>query len=494
MRKKAKREVTNIAYTVMSYIICAYTVFATIVNILNMMEIPFFPELMKPTFWGSSLLSLLVVLYELIQATQNNEILKKIRPYIMGILIADIVSACRFPLCLVLLLVLGYFMISDFQKLYDTQKAALTFLTACIGIEVYSVIYLLLENVSNNSIHSFLQSVGPDALFVLSAIVYGTAANSLAPKADVASASVSESNGFAYKKIVQKLKAICKWFPANSTRIGQYVGYGICIISIALFFYYTLSVEISTRKVEASTEALYVLKHCGDPTLALTAIETEDPTVFKVSFERYEGKNNQKIYFAEISKNIYHLFFHEPTCTLETSENGELYATSENISSPQEWIGEIYEDEITVIRLLAMSETPLRYSLSDNSNTQFIVSAESNSEDSECFIMKRTIADEFITRMASNYFAEFKPTILMETIFVLFGKWTWLLFIILVLVIFSIIYSRRFIGDKFAALAITLLLYALAYESVYTFTLFYATFGVRCYYCYRIHNLQKRDI
>lgn len=504
-------------YMTIEYIIATYTIAATVFNLLNMAGVMhFYSWIMKPTFFGSGLLVLLLLQYGLIHANRKNKILEKIRPYIMGIIVAGIVSSCRLSLCYVLLLVLGYFLFSGFQKKYSMQEAALMLLTACVGIEIYSVMGLLQESAFENSVGIFLQSVGPDVLFVLAAIIYGIAVKSLpkeetgeteseravAEKAegaaetdtdkenkDITEETSEESeqkhHGIRISdKVLEKLKEVFMRIPLSPSALVRYGGGALCIVAAGLFLYYAIAVGISVRKIGVNEEEVYLLEHCEDDSLVLTVTETENPSVYNVSFEKYEGRNNQKVFFREIGEDIYQIVFLESGCALEVNEEYGLCATPAKESAFQWWVKEVYKEEPKLVRFLDVYGIPLYYSISSESKESVEVSVGNDSGGYELFVMEKTIWDEYATRMVISHYEEFMPTILLETVIVLCGGWAWIIFVLTVLAGFLIIYLRRIIGDKLAALYAVLFLYMLAYESVSAIILLYVTFGIQCYYAY----------
>ena len=527
--KSLKKIEAGEVYMTIEYIIVIYTIAATVFNLLNMAGVMhFYSWIMKPTFFGSGLLVLLLLQYGLIHANRKNKILEKIRPYIMGVIVAGIVSSCRLPLCYVLLLVLGYFVFSGFQKKYSMQEAALMMLAACVGIEIYSVMGLLQENTFDNSVGIFLRSVGPDVLFVLAAIMYGVITKSLSKEETGETESEREAAGNAetaletdadkedqditmdsaeeneqklcdkkmsdkVNKALEKLKEVFGRIPVAPGVLVRYGGGALCAVAAGLFLYYAIAVGISVRKIGVSEEEVYLLEHCEDDSLVLTVTESENLPVYNVSFEKYEGRNNQKVFFREIGENIYQIVFLESGCALEVNEEYGLCATPAKESAFQWWVKEDYKEEPKLVRFLDVYGIPLYYSILSESKEGVTVSVGNDSGGYELFVMEKTIWDEHATRMAVSHYEEFMPTILLETVIALFGRWTWIIFVLMVVAGFLIVYLRRIIGDKLAALYEVLFLYMLAYESVSAIVLLYVTFGIQCYYAYTYKKQKRSD-
>jgi len=550
MGKFLKKIKLDEMYMTMEYIIVIYVVLITVVNLLNTVGIlQFYSWFMKPTFFGSSQLVLLLLQYVLILANRKNKILEKIRPYIMGIMAAGIISACKLPLCLMLLTIIGYFLITGFQKRYSVQEAACMILVTCVGMEVYSIVMLLQENGIGNSIGNFLESVGPDVLFVLAAVVYGivvkepseeeaasgtkeaieeeipdlTVESEVMQKkleaieqdidiADLESiegiTEVSNKKSKSKKtskkkskgkkksartaKIVRRFVDLWRWLSGNSRKVARYGGCALCVLSVGSLLYYAISVGIGTRKIEISEEEVYILEHYEDPSLVLTATETDSPNVYSVSFEKYEGGNNQKVCFREVGDNIYQIMFLEPGYVLEVDEQNELHAVPMDDLSAQWWTKEINEGEQKLGRFLSVQGSPLCYgSLPENKEVS-TVSVRKDSGGNEQFIMERTIGDAFATRMVFKHYEEFMPTLLIESVLALLGRGAWLFFVMMVLIVFGIVYLRRIVGDKLAALYGFLFIYMFAYESISTIMLLGVTFCIQCYYAYTYKRARRQ--
>lgn len=543
----------DIVYMAIEYFITIYAVLVTIINLLNMSGVTeFYSWFMKPTFAGASQLILILLQYGLITANRKNKILEKIRPYFMGIMAAGIVSAGRLPLCLLLLLMTGYFLTSGFQKRYQEAEAALVLLVASVGIEVYSIVALLQDSTAAGLAGGFLESVGPDVLFVLAAVLYGLAVKDpseeafleeaegqdrnmrpdgeeeegdrkeneefSAEEADKTAESVQEDSAenktagkwFLKKRTGRKKqrKQEAGWFgkvcrrcreamelvKSNCGRIVRCAGNALCVVSAGLFLYYGISVGIGARKCTLNQEEVYLLRHCEDASMVLTAAQTDTPGVYQVSFERYEGQNSQKVFFQEVGENAFRIGFVKYGCVLDAGGEAGLCAAPVKAEGTQLWFKEYYEGEgdRKLGRFICVDGTPLCYSGISEAGEVSEVSVRSGSGLNEMFVLERTITDEFSTQMVYRHYDGFMPTILMESVIALLGGWVWLFFVLAAAAVFAIIYLRRVIGDKLAALYAALLVYMIFYESISAIVLLGAAFCIQCYYAYTKKSAARR--
>ncbi len=169
LRKLRAVEPQKVFQTI-EYVIVIYVSITSFLNMLTIAEIIKLDSgIMKSTFFGPSLLVLLLLQYVLLRANRSNDSLTRMRPTIMGLAAAGIVSTCSIPSSLILLVLVGYFLITGFGRKYDGKEAAFAFMAACLGIEFYSVAILMHTNGIESRMKDFMGSPWPDILLVLSA-------------------------------------------------------------------------------------------------------------------------------------------------------------------------------------------------------------------------------------------------------------------------------------------------------------------------------------
>jgi hypothetical protein len=384
--KTVQTDRTWLGMAVIEYGIAVYTVLATMIHLLNYAGIiDFQAGFMKATFFGPGLLILLVLEHE------------AIRPYIMGIMAADIVAAGSQPLFLLLIGVCGYFLLCGTQIAYRAKEWIQTLLTACVGMEVYSVAGLIQGKSAAGGPEKFLTSFWVDVLFVLAAAAYGIV--------DYQSERKTRKQK-KYRQILQK-KAPC---------LAKYAGMAVCVISLGLFAFYFVLTRIGSGIIAESTEEVYVAVNEEDSTLALTVTEDEE-TGTCLSYEVYEGKNNQKIRRQDLEDGVYQYTFLSSGYVLDAEADG-------------------------------------------------------------AFRLERTIADEYTTHLVSTYYDMFTPTVLMEVIYVLIGSWTWVVYVLCAGVLCAILYLRKITGEAFAFLSAVIWMYLLAYGAVSVMALFAMAYAV----------------
>lgn len=506
IRKWLKNVKWNELYMAMEYSVDIYALLVSVLNVLNITGlIQFNSWFMKPTFFGSSLLVLLLFQYGLINANRKNQILEKIRPYMMGLAVASIVSSCKTTLCYILLAVLGYFLLSGFQKKYGSREAALMALTACVGIEIYSIFSLMQANVDHNRVCGFLQSVAPDLLFVLTAVVYGII-NKGSRKEKISGTETEIEKGEPVEselvqeeqkktkefKVLKRLGVFYGWASDNLGKIVRYAGGAVCVFSISLLLYHALTLGICVHKIGVNSQDVYVLENCQDSSYVLTAVQTEDPTAYNIVFDKNEGKNNQKVLFNKQEDGTYQVTFLEFGCAMVINEGFGLYGTSLPDSTLNWHLEEVREGRTNMLRFINAQGTPLSYRwILDNEKYPTLL-AGNEVKEKQLFVVESTIWDEFATSVVAEDYNEFMPTKLIETIIAFFGRWVWVLFAMVVLTFTFTIYIRRIIGDRLAVLYGLLFLYMLAYESISVMVLLYITFGVQCHYAY-MYKKKKRS-
>ncbi len=496
VKDKLRRTNPEIIWMTVEYIIDIWVIITTIVNVLNLQEITSLHSVfMKPTFFGASLLTLLLLQYGLIRSNKGNKILNKIRPYAMALAAADVVSICNLSLCFMLLLLIGYFLVSGFSRKCPPREAALTLLLACAGIEIYSIVLLMQEKSSYAGVEAFLKSPWPDVLLAGAAFLYHITVHTVSTE-DGENVQSKRNTLWSKIKFPVILQNFSSWCRTESIRLTRWIGSAICIISLGLFLYFVISVGIGAQKISQNTEEVYLLEHCEDPSLVLTLEEDEDTGEYAFSFKKYMGTNNQKVHLHDAGNGMYQLIFLSPESAIGVKSNQTIpYADLDAYSSSQYWIKEFHDSEPNQCKFICSYEVPLCYNKLYKENYGLYIGIYN--DDCEFFILEKTVRDEFITRMAAIHRDEFMPTILMESCSALLGKWTSILFILIIAAFFGIIYLRRILGDKLAVLYALLFAYMLAYGAVSAMALLFLAIVLQCgcnYYRRSLKHLEKEGL
>lgn len=448
------------------YIIGIYGIVTAVINLLNIAGVTTVTTwCMKPTFFGVSLLLLLLLQYGLINANRKNMILVKLRPYVMGILAAGVVSTLSLPLCLLLALVMGHFLLSGFPNRYTAREALFVLLATCVCMEIYSIAMLLQGDVPERAMGRFMRFTGVDVFFILAAVIYCI--------------SVREPN-----KHFLRLRGRLAWFRDNPKRAVRSMGSALCVLSLGLFTFFAVTCAVGENKLADSQEEVYLLVNREDPSLALTVTKGEEEDSYILSFQEYEGTNNQKVQLINYDEDIYQLVFLEPECALTadlSTDLTELVLKAEPSAAPidQGWSRMVVNEVHNWYMWF-----PVEYGFLSGNEELSEVTFDVSSGDYEFFILKRTIEDEFVTHLLEQYRDEFAPTILMETVITLFGPFAGVIILLITLTLVMIIYLRRLIGDKLAALYAILFAYMVTYGAISTIILYFLVFGWQCYYCY----------
>lgn len=479
IKGKLKKLDPKIVSMAVEYIIDIWVILATILNLLNKYDISHFDFwLMKPTFFGQSLLVLLLLQYGLLRSNKQNQILNRMRPYVMGLIAADIVSACNLSLCLMLLLVIGYLLVSGFPKKCGAGEAAMTALLACVAIEIYGIAMLMQKGETEGCVAAFLKSAGPDVLLAVGALLYYLATRTDRTEEEEES---KESEGLLtrmWKGLEAKAKGLVERFEIDFRQVVRYAGGILCVVSLGLFLYFAVSVGVGVRKIANSAEEVYLLRHCEDPSYVLTVERDDETDTYGLSFEKYSGKNNQKICLRDTGEGMSRILFVESGYALGANEQMEPYADLEGEFSLHGWIREVRDGEQGLYRLVSGYGVPLCHGRLEKGVSNLAIGYYEGY--CEVFSMERTTEDEFATKMVADHRSEFMPTSLMETMSTLLGGWMSLLYIFITLLFFTIIYLRRIVGDKLAALYALLFAYMLAYGSISAILLHLAAVGFQC--------------
>lgn len=489
--------------TIVEYAIVIYTILTAIINSLNFAEIINFNTwFMKPTFLGPSLLILLLVQYSLISVNRQDQILVKIRPYIMGILTVGIISTCYIPLILMLILFAGYCLTSGYEKQYTAAESWLTILTACAGMEIYSIIMLIQGVTISGSVGRFLSSIWVDVLFVLVVVAFGIVTrDSHAKEEDECQDIDDHENPVEKRRRFSKQIKFLTMLKRNSQRIVRCIGVIFCTVSLGLFIFCFVISRIGVSRIAASSEEMYLLKNCEDTSLVLAVEEEKDTENYNVSFQKYKGMNNQKVQLVDTDDGFCQMVFVEPKCALEVemSEDNNViavYAAPMTDADTQKWSKVIWDKANAIYGYFSIYDIPLCYSMLDASNGKPIVSAQVGSGDYEIFTVEKTVSDEVITRIMSECYEAFTPTILIETVYILMGGWICVIFVLIVLALGVIWCCRRVLGDELAMVSAILFIYLLAYGAVSAILLFVCAFGLQCYcgYCKKCDEDRKRPL
>lgn len=477
---KLQKSDPQIACMAVEYVIDIWVTLVTVINLLNAFEITNLEFwLIKPAFFGQSLLVLLILQYGLLRKNRENYILNHLRPYVMGLMAADIVSVCNLPLCLMLLLAIGYLLASGFPKKCGAREAAMTALLASVAIEIYAIAMLMQKGETEGCVAVFLKSAGPDVLLVAGVALYYLA--SRAVKAD--GEKSKEGNGlFARirKGLEARAKRLAVRFHIDSRLLIRCVGIMICVVSLGLFLYFAVSVGVSARKIADSREEVYLLRHCEDPSYVLTIGHDDETDTYVLSFQKYSGSNEQKLCLRDTGEGMSRIMFLEPEYALGINEQMVPYVDSEGEFSLHGWIREVYDGERGRYRLISEFGVPLLHGRLKAGTSN--LSAGFQEDYCAIFDMERTTEDEFATKMVVNYRQEFMPASLMETMNTFMGGLTSLVYILIILIGFLTIYSRRIVGDKQAAMYVLLFAFILAYGSVSVILLHLAAMGFQCYH------------
>lgn len=471
------------------YIIAIYVILAAVLNLLMNVGVVIATGFLQPTFYGASQIAVILLQYGLISSNKQNKILLKMRPYVMGLAIAGILSSNDLTLGLLLLLLLGYFLMTGYGTKFNVKEAVFAALVACVGTEIYSVALLLSEGGSNAVSHGFMVSAWPDVLFVLTAIVYCVVNRDNEP-AEVTEAVEQEKSkkrkfkvSDKYIAYIEKAKGYIAWLKENSKLVSRYIGGSVCVLAVALFLFYFVGTNAGANKIANSGEEVYLLQHCEDTSLVLTLVEDKVNQTYVVEFQEYTGANNQKVRIEDCDNGLYRLVFVEPELAMEMvlDETGTKLSIGINPVADnfeQYWVKEAYMPEQKMYKLLCAYGVPLCYQMLTQAKGIPAVMLQPGTDGYEFFTLSRTVADEFATEMVWNYGEEFTPTLLLETMLGYLGGWAFVPFVLVVVLLYAMIYARRVVGDKPAVLYAVCFAYMLTYASVGVIVLYLLAIGL----------------
>lgn len=521
--------------TKLEYIISIYVALTVALNLLNTIgRISFVAWFMQPDFWGASLLIILLLHEGLFFSNKENLKLSKIRPYTVGLIAAGIVSTCNVPLIVLLLLVVGYFLITGYQSKFGLKECTLAAMVAFVGIEVYSIAMLMVSE--STELKGFFGSTWPDVLFALCVIIYcvvNKEGEQLVIDEDVAEKaeekSVDESNkheeasdnlGEASdkheektniieeksdkfeketskfeeksdkpekrKKITEKLTKIANsvsgWLQTNSGLIASCLGGGLCVLAVGVFAFYGVSVYVGAKKIANSEEEVYLLQHCEDTSLVLSMEKNAKNDTYTVVFREYTGANDQKIQLHDRGDGTYQLVFVESDYALEVTKEKKKYVlglNSRSDSAQQSWTKQEVSGQKTY-KFLCSYSVPLSYQKLKQAKGVPTVAVKTDNGGYEFFTLERTVSDELVTQMVQEYGEEMKPLLLRETLIGSLGDWFVVVLLAMITVLGVIIYSHKMVGVKPAVLYAVFFVFLAAYASGWAIVLFLLAWGFLC--------------
>lgn len=427
---------------IIEYLIAVYVLATNLINVLNQLDILSTDLwIMRRTFWGPSLVVLLLIQYLLI-AVNHDHSFGKLRPYIMGGMVAGIVSVGSMSMNLLLLFVLGCFVLDRVQKAQDIRKMLQCALIAAVGVEIYSVIMIIAASINGavSTESNFLYSLLPDCLLM------GT----------IAAQWLAEN----------KEKITWKHCPKEEN-VLRIAGYVFCFLAVSIFLVYSVTINIGTRKIQASTEEVYLLENCEDTSYVLTAVKNEATKEYELRFMEYVGTNNQKVRIEEGEDGLYHIVFLKPrkSIQLDITEEGEaeLSLVAKDNRMEQKWLVEERDTQQGVYGLRQASDYLLCYDYAVDGKIGEAINAEKDGNICSDFKRVSTLKSGFITESVARYEEDFKPTILMETLLTLLNGWIWVVCVLIIAVLLGILYVRKELGDMIALAMGVVFVWLMAY-------------------------------
>lgn len=432
-------------HLVIEYVISIYIIVANVINIWNKFaELPSELWIMEDNFWGPGLVVFLVIVYLLSSRNEGTKIIA-FRPYIMALAIAGIMSVRSLPLSLVLLFALGCMLVDGRDRLTVDKICNMALITAA-EIECYSIIDIASTAKQGTPVQGtlFLYSIFPDVLLVIALVVKLCTKN---------------------RKIAQFLKKHLK-----KETIFRCLGVVVCFFAVSLFLFYTTAINIGRKKVQESTEEVYLLEHYQDTSRVLSAVKNTADNGYTLQFADYTGANNQKIRLVKISDELYQLVFVDPelaiTLKIVDDQHGELSLETPEDKLTQKWVVDETDEERSIYRIRQANDYPLCYALMPEGEREDLVFAMRESGCWEFFIVQHTLADEFLTETPIRYYDDFYPTLLMETIFALLGKGAVLVWFAIVGGLMAAVSLRKIWGEAIALVFAVLFLWLVAYGAL----------------------------
>ena len=489
-------------FVVIEYFFIGYIIITSLLNVLNIFGILDFTRgFMKATFWGPSMLICLIIQYGLGNTNRNQAFGDKIRPIITGVIVANIFSTCRMPYCLFLLLIIGYYMQISSRRHCNIQKSMLVVLYSGIGIEIYSVLFLLQKEKTGGVIGEVMSSYYLDMFFMFVVVVYGIIIyineryKDRQEKAfeifDIEEENI-EGHALSQKgnkcfRIWNLILGVYDKVYLNSEKIIYLVGVIFCVCAIGLFGLYSVTISTGEERIRNSEEEVFLLQHNEDTSQVLTLVEENGS--YKIAFDKYIGTNNQKIQILDMGDGTFQFIFLEPRMAIEmaiSEENGTNFLIPSQVSDimEQRWNKEILlglDGFDMVTRITKDNDVPIYYQTLEQGKGISQVGVGKESGGNEYFPIERTISNDFITKTIVLHKEDFQPTAMISINIERFSGGSYLLFLFISLVFCSIIYARRIVGDKCGLLNAVMFLFLLAYGAISVIALFLVTFGLQCY-------------
>lgn len=482
----SKSSITRIEWSnvclAIQYAMSLYVVFIVGWKLLNIVGIiPISTWLIQPTFYGPSLIIVLILQFGMSTIYERNSFVLKMCPYMTGLITASLLSLCELPICLLLMLIIGFWGVIEYQKKCDVKEILFVVLVACMSMEVYSVVMMLAVNETTLSSKDFMSSGWLEVILLVTVVLY-CLTNSKEGKIQKGE-KIQRTNRIRKKYISEEKESLLKvrlslgWI---SSHFRQFVIMGaevICVLALGLFLFYFVTNFAGVNKILHSGEEVYILQHCEDTSLVLSLVEDEVNHTYTIEFQEYIGANNQKVQVLERSDEIYQLVFVEPQYTLGVkydSVTGQLIVCAENSDENlgQCWRKEEFASKRDMYRFVCGYGVPLSYQMLTQSNGMPEIILNDNTEGCEFFVLEHSTADEFVTKVLEKHGGEFTPTLLMETMIGYLGGWSLIIFLLIVITVVVIVQVCKRVGDQFAILYVIVFAYMLAYASMKAIALY----------------------
>lgn len=417
IRKKNK-------YLIIECLIAIYIFITNIINILNQLTVLHMQNLwiMRKTFWGPSLLIMLITLYTF-YSNNEEELIDKIMPYAVCGCIAGVLSVGSMSMNLLLVFVLGCLIQDIVQRDRVTKEFLKYVLISAIGIEGYSILLTIATAHAGvpETGAKFIYTIAPDCLLIFFLLI------------DIL--------------LEQKIEWVYRYYK-NWKAILSVTGKIMCGLSIICFFTFLIIFGFISKENQKNTEKIYLVESTEEPSKVLTALENNMTGEFEIVFMNYTGSNNQKICIKEESNGICQLVFLEPNLALSIytmdDGEGELQLQPQEDIDEQKWRIVLTNDRYHIYSI----EHELNYFLKYDGLGSVTVRKENLSNDN--FILERTIRNENITKNVGRYYDDFKPTSMLKTMYALLNGKYWIIYALIINTLIGIIYTRRIVGKLIA--------------------------------------------
>lgn len=482
----SKSNITKIKWSNICIAIqCVMLLFVVVITGWNLFNIagiiPVTAWLIEPTFYGPSLVIVLLLQFGLLSVREQSRFILRVSPYMIGLIIASLLSLCDLPVCLLLMLIIGFWGVIDFQMKYDAKDILFTVLVTCILMEIYSVVLMLAINETTINSKEFMSSGWLEVILLIVVALY-CLVNSKEEKNQKGKiqkgAEVIKRNRRLIRKErkepkqrLLKVRMCLGWVRSHFRQIVILGAEGVCVFSLGLFLFYFVTNSAGVNKILHSGEEVYLLQHCEDTSLVLSLVEDETNHTYNIEFQEYIGANNQKVQVLDCGDGTYQLVFVEPQCALEVqcdSVTGQikLYAKKPSDNSGQHWEKEVFIPERDMYKFICQYSAPLSYQMLEQASDMPEIIVSENTNGYEFFTLEHSTSDEFVTKMLEKHSEEFTPTLLMETMIGYLGGWSLIVFLLITLVIVTMVKVCNKVRDQFATLYAIIFVYMLAYASV----------------------------